>query len=176
MVVIGVVGRKRSGKDTFFNVAGEKFERVGIADEIKYFCSRLLDIEPRYFFWDELKDVVLKEFGMSPREITIKIGNFCRDLFGDTFWIKKLTVRGDVIVTDVRFPHEVEFLLNEYNDVQLYYIDADKRLPPMKDTDDISERAVYDVVEKFAGRIIKIDNNKNLESYEKQLKELFNDV
>lgn len=120
-MIFGLTGRKRSGKDT----AGEVFEAMGFtrlsfAAPIKIMIGALLtyqgvDDETVY----EMLEGSLKETpteylgGRSPRHAMQTLGTeWGRNMITDTLWIDALLNAAQqhelVVVTDVRFPNEVE--------------------------------------------------------------------
>jgi len=117
MKIIGIHGRARSGKDTlasYFVTAG--YRRYGFADPIKKSMALMLG-------WDErhtdghLKEVVDPFYGFSPRQVFQLCGTeFGRKMLRDDLWIKIaekfIAENGDVIIPDVRFDNEAEFILN----------------------------------------------------------------
>lgn len=175
MKIIGVIGRKRSGKDTFFNsynTTGKKVVRGSFADQIKEDLSKMLDIPLHYFHDDKLKEEKLEmKWGtenlfLSPRECCIRYGRFMADNFGALYWVFKLFNKlknmkdcDEFIITDVRFLVEVEYCLKTFDNVQMYYIDADQRLGPMPDGEDRSETESYLIKEKFKDILHVLDNN-----------------
>lgn len=120
--LVGLIGKKRSGKDTFAVTLTEHrgFERFAFADPLKAavysvnpivcdggLVKRLRDVVDRHG-WEEAKENrevrrLLQEYGVSIREIQ------------PGFWVDA-TMRpaldalgtSRVVVTDVRFPNEVE--------------------------------------------------------------------
>jgi hypothetical protein len=126
-----ITGYKRSGKDTIadhiFN-ASSKATKMSLATPIKYFLRDL-------FGWtEEHTDGSLKEkedltYGLSPRQAMQYFGtevmqfwfskafpNYAKNI-GRSFWCVKLyenylkvkKEKKDVVIADVRFPHEVDF-------------------------------------------------------------------
>jgi hypothetical protein len=143
-MLIGIIGLKRSGKDTLANylIQNYNFEKISAADPIKD-ISRIL-----FPHWDESiietnkKDEVEPITGIIPRELFKWIGT---DIFQysiyDKFpqlkeyipprniWVnimeqkyKEITKKGkNVIVPDIRFVHEAEFIVR--NQGKLIYLD-----------------------------------------------------
>lgn len=118
--IIGLVGKKHSGKDTFY------------ANCLELFLNGDITLQPKRFaFADSLKEVVSMELGISVSEINKnkplyrtklqEIGVAKRQLDKE-FWINELAkkllryelheakVPSLVIITDVRFLNEAEFL------------------------------------------------------------------
>lgn len=64
MKIIGIAGRKSSGKDTIsdFLVGSEGFVKVALADPLKTMLSRIFNIEAKYFNDQKLKESELPYF------------------------------------------------------------------------------------------------------------------
>jgi hypothetical protein len=184
--IICVVGRKRSGKDTFFaNYATYHFspniaiEQISFADNIKIVASTLFHLPLPYFYDDDKKEDSIKlewssdNLNITPREMCTTLGSFCRNTYGKNIWIdlafdsfksRMVSENRKIIgvVTDARYPNEVEYILKQYpGRVHVVYIEADKRLGPMPEDAHESEKSVYLIKEQFKDIITIIDNNKS---------------
>lgn len=184
--VVGLVGRKMSGKDTFCNFLREeadtktKFIRMAFADRIKEVCAKLFAFPDTSAFHDQhAKECVHPEyFHKSPREIMQWFGTeIVRSHLGPDFWISRLAMdvenaletygtydKVTICVTDVRFLNEAQFLVDTFG-AKLIYIDADDRLGPMPDDAHVSEKEIYEVVKKFSDRVVKIFNNSTMDDF-----------
>lgn len=127
MQILGFGHRRRTGKDqsakfldTILRIERPKLKvvKVSFAAKLKETCYELYKwagLERGVFYESEagakLKEVVLPLIGMSPREIWIKVGNKLREVYADT-WIdaalRNFPDAAVIIVTDVRFPNEVD--------------------------------------------------------------------
>lgn len=123
--LVGLIGKKRTGKDTFAArlVGRHGFARLAFADPLKdavgrldpyvtYTYSgpeRLSELLARVGGWEAAKDKypevrrLLQEYGMSIRDVDMD------------FWVKALSLRasvisGPIVVTDVRFPNEADWI------------------------------------------------------------------
>ena len=110
---IALAGLKRGGKDTFGRIAvdGYDFVRLAFADNVKELAKKV--------FPDEFKD------NSKPVELLQWFGNTMRQ-HDPEVWIKQLDkdikvmeaydneycTTTDIVITDVRYPNEVEFLRN----------------------------------------------------------------
>ena len=131
LVVFGMTGRKRSGKDT----SGERLVRdhglvrIAFADALKEACIDIFGFTEEQVYGDDLKEVVDEYWGYSPREVLQKVGT---ELFreaisqehvlpdiGKNIWVRtierkilNLAKQGHrrFVITDVRFPNELAFL------------------------------------------------------------------
>lgn len=106
MNIIGLVGGKGVGKDTFYHTLkalGYPVERIAFADFIKADCSNLQGLEgaPK-----EVARPVWQAYGQAVKEI-----------HGQNYWIRRLerylTCTRDteyLVLTDVRFPFEADWV------------------------------------------------------------------
>ncbi len=112
-LVIGVSGKARAGKDTFFaTYASRGFQKASFAAELKRRVRRDFGLT------EEHTDGALKEVkmdrlnGHSPREVMIAYGNMFRE-FNPSYWCDTLFNHitanpGKYIITDVRYENEAE--------------------------------------------------------------------
>ena len=133
-IIIGIIGKRRSGKSTAaeYLVNGYSFIKISFATPLKMLCKNLFFLTNEQLEGDS-KDVIDNRYGVSPRQLMQTIGNelFKRDIYsrlpqlkippGD-IWInifkhtydvissKSRNSVLDVVVPDVRFKREVEFL------------------------------------------------------------------
>jgi hypothetical protein len=128
MKLIGIAGRKGAGKDTFALplYSNSLFKQVRFADPLKNMLRALLKDagvdaqEIERMIEGDLKEVPSPIFlGKTPREAMQTLGTEWRNMIGATLWtniaierIKKYARGGThgVVITDVRFPHEVEVM------------------------------------------------------------------
>jgi len=126
-MLVGVLGFIGSGKGT----AGEILEDMGFTS--LSFASNLKDVAAVMFDWprhllegdtkesrewrEQPDDFWSKEFGysISPRKVLQLLGTeSVRDVFHKDFWIlslkKKMVFGKNYVVTDVRFPNEMNFI------------------------------------------------------------------
>jgi hypothetical protein len=124
---IGVVGRKRAGKDEVAKVLVSEFgyQRVGLADAVK---EHMLLLDPYVMTWQgvmwRLSEVV-RAFGWERakdefREVRRLLQRYGTDVvrkhFGENVWVDTMTrkvaelnERGiPVVIPDVRFPNEAD--------------------------------------------------------------------
>jgi hypothetical protein len=120
-MIIGVSGKKRSGKDTFYTVAQKLLEgrypvrRYAFADNVKKFAIKYLNIPN--------KDIKNEEY----RYILQGIGQMLRDEVSKDFWVHSLFTEINnsrrinsseiSVITDVRYQNEVEAILSLDNSI-----------------------------------------------------------
>jgi len=119
--IIGICGNARSGKDTFCQYA-------------KQFLSRKKVAAARTAFADELKkdldDLCRHKIGVSAfiRPLLVTYGTEVIRKMDENWWINKLEKTLGVhqhmniipIVTDVRYPNELEWIKNKHNGVMIH--------------------------------------------------------
>jgi hypothetical protein len=130
-MIIGIVGKARSGKDTFaemlaeeiFNEVKHRFVLMAYAQELKLRVQKDFDLSYDQL-WGDLKEVPDTRYFKkdpldspepfwTPREMMQSYGEFYRSIDNE-FWVKNLfrTIEEkeykNVIVTDVRHPNEAD--------------------------------------------------------------------
>jgi hypothetical protein len=134
MKILGICGKKRSGKDTAGEYLIEKYGyvRYAFGDPVKDVCRVMFKFTEEQLYGDK-KEVLDERWGISPREAFQKIGtDFCQhaihkiipDITGEVrtrhFWTKHFEIWLDeqvkinpdikVVITDVRFKHEAKVI------------------------------------------------------------------
>jgi len=126
--VVGLIGLKQSGKDTFAQrlVAEHGFTRLALADPLKklalslnphigYDTNYLQDVTLRQvidrYGWDRAKE----EFP-AVRQLLQNLGVSVREYVGKDAWLQNLATRaswigGPVVVTDIRFNNEADWVV-----------------------------------------------------------------
>lgn len=126
--IIGLTGHAQSGKDTAgkYLVENHGFTRIGLADAVKDCLYALDPVIGEYMFaplrlqqevdrlgWDELKSR-----GPETRKLLQRMGTEVgREIIGQDTWIKiaerkikELGPAARVVITDIRFPNEAEWV------------------------------------------------------------------
>jgi len=124
MVVIGLSGKKSSGKSTLAKILVDKYGIVftSIGDEIKKECSDITGIPVETFYDQNVKELYHETpFGLvSPRKLMQYWGEHKRKTEGQTYWLKKLKntianyVGGDFVVEDLRLKFEADFIKYQF--------------------------------------------------------------
>jgi len=114
MIIVGIAGKARSGKDTLANglVDGMGFERYSFADPIKEMARVGLGLTQDQLYGDS-KDKVDDLYGCTPRKILQTLGTeWGRELIDGNIWIKamerKAAESGFMVVPDIRFENEAD--------------------------------------------------------------------
>ena len=120
MKLIGITGKARSGKDTIAGrlYARYAFTRIAFADPLKLAAQQMFGLSQDQTWGDELKEVVIPHWGMSPRQIFQLLGTeAAKPVFGDDFWVKRWSLTynifrntDDIVVPDVRVDVEANAL------------------------------------------------------------------
>lgn len=136
-MVIAITGLKQSGKDTMGKHLINKYgyTHYAFADPIRDICRVVFDWNDRHFFGD-LKEVIDPFWGISPRWAMQWIGteafqyylpsdapNFASKI-GRNIWVMKFINwymkhdYTDVVISDMRFFHELEGIRSNFADVK----------------------------------------------------------
>jgi len=131
ITVVGIAGRKQSGKDTvgqrYIDQYG--FVRIAFADTLKEACQIIFGFSHDQLYNNDFKEVIDDYWGYSPRQVLQKVGT---ELFRDTIaqenvlpkigsdiWVKslhqkisKLAAQGhrNFVITDIRWENELNSL------------------------------------------------------------------
>lgn len=114
MLLIGLTGKMRCGKDTFASVFIEQgYERLAFADELKNICMKEYGFTYEQMYVD--KEQIYERYGKSPREILQETGDYYRNLDEDFFAkiIEKKIQENKhkkYIITDCRYPNEYRMI------------------------------------------------------------------
>lgn len=118
-MIIGVAGKKRSGKDTFYTLLKEKIS--------SYYTVK------RYAFADEVKEYAVNYFHIDRKDIKDEnnrfllqgIGQMFREEVNENYWINQtmMNIRksqknkpGEIsVITDVRYINEAQEIQNQEN-------------------------------------------------------------
>lgn len=119
-ILLGFTGKAGSGKDTAANFLKQyyAFKSVAFADPIRAGMRAICGLEDKHFQHPD-KEVVLPEFGKSPRQMMQTLGTeWARERVHQDFWLilagKKVAEYQEagynVAITDVRFENEAAWL------------------------------------------------------------------
>lgn len=165
MKIIGISGKKGSGKDTFAQFLKEGLEKQlgktvkvdSFAANLKQCCAILSGQYSCVFYNQNLKDEKANFLSLTNRELMQKFGDLTRSIDKD-IWVKSLFNKyldnppEYLIVPDVRFKNEAEHI--KKLDGILIRIESDR----VKEDNHISEIEL-DNYSKFD---LEISNNKSL--------------
>jgi hypothetical protein len=144
MILIGLTGKKRSGKDTVAACIQTYFEKQGKSIQIEAFARPIKDILNQVFHIEDEtieldKEVPIQRWGdRSPRVLMQSIGDVLRGIDEDIF-IKHMqhriqTSNADIfIISDIRFANEADLIQRDQGGM-IWCIDAGLRIGTSKDT------------------------------------------
>lgn len=138
--VIGIMGYKRSGKDTVadYLVNNHNFVKMSIATPLKDTCKLLFNLKDDELNTDK-KDLPLVQWNnLTPRELLQFLGTDVMQfkiqeilpVIGRDFWIKLLLNRIEshpgylVVIPDIRFIHEYETIIEKYGKQNTLFINV----------------------------------------------------
>lgn len=118
-MIIGLVGKAKSGKDTTadYLVKEHNFVKVAFADDLKDLCMDMFNLAPHQVSTQEGKATIDPRYNKTPREILQIVGtDWFRSIY-PTIWVDRLINKLKVgrknhnfVVTDARFPNEIKAL------------------------------------------------------------------
>jgi len=120
-MIIGVSGKKRSGKDTFFTLTHKllhgkySVKRYAFADNVKKFAIRYLNV-PATEIKNENYRFMLQGIGQMLREEVSK-DFWVNSLFADINKSRSLNPSEISIITDVRYQNEADSILSKDNSI-----------------------------------------------------------
>lgn len=109
--IIGITGKKRSGKDTLANeFVNLGYDLLSFAAPMKKMLQVILG-----HIQDDKKEEILPEFGVSYRHMAQTLGTeWGRNLISPDLWVKllerQLRPGGKYVISDVRFNNEANFI------------------------------------------------------------------
>ncbi len=172
MKVIMICGKARSGKDTLADFIINHLEnkkpcKVQIGQYIKYYAMK-------YFGWDGEEET-------KPRDLLIHLGtDIIRNKIDQNFHINRLVQDLEVlsyfydtfIVSDVRFPVEIEKVKEKYDEVVTIKISRDSEELNQSQKSNITETAL----DNYTDYDYVIDNNGTLEELEQKAVDIIKEV
>ena len=118
MKLIGITGKARSGKDSAARYLWTQygFTRIALADPLKAAAQAMFGLSDRQAWDDELKEVEIPFWGMTPRRMLQLLGtDASKPIFGNDIWVKRwlitydlLNDTDDIVVPDVRVDIEAD--------------------------------------------------------------------
>lgn len=145
--IVAIYGRRGSGKDVIADALCERagFVKFKFAKALKSALASLFGLDEASYFEGPLKDRPISELGVSPRVLMQWFGtdvmqhglNEVAPKVGRRFWSDKLKaellrfatttsargVRSRVVISDVRFKHEVDMLRSTFDRVLVVRVD-----------------------------------------------------
>lgn len=116
-MIIGLVGKKGSGKDTVANflVKSRKFHKRAFADPLKKVIEHLFLVDAYQLHDPILKETIDERWQLSPRQMMQKVGtDMVREKLGEDFWLKHMELSlpqgRNCVISDVRFQNEADWI------------------------------------------------------------------
>lgn len=113
--IIGLCARAGRGKSTCAAIATARgFARRSLAEPLKLLTMHVFDFRPAQVFGTQAeKEAIDPRWGVSPREMLIRLGDGARRTLGEDVWLDALLGRigqegVDVVIEDVRYRNEVK--------------------------------------------------------------------
>jgi hypothetical protein len=112
-MIIGLTGKARSGKDTAAaQLVKNGFEHYWFSKPMKDACKAIFGWTDEHLY-GELKEVVDKRFGVSPRQALQTLGTeWGRDCVSKSLWVDiakiKMQDADNIVISDLRFDNEAE--------------------------------------------------------------------
>jgi hypothetical protein len=136
--IIAICGLKRSGKDTVADYICSKYgyQKMKFADPLKMALRTLFNFSEEQMEGDK-KDHVDETWGITPRSALQFFGTEVMQYklqeilpaIGRTFWAERLCANhscinsSKIVISDMRFPHELDVLKRHQNNVTVICID-----------------------------------------------------
>jgi hypothetical protein len=131
--IIGITGRKFNGKDTCadYLIKNYGFIKMSFGDSLKKAAQEIFGFTDEQL-WGTEKETIDKYWKITPREMLQYVGTDlmrinlgCKfPIIADNIWIKSVEKKiilaqnngnNKIVIPDVRFPNEADFIHNNYN-------------------------------------------------------------
>ena len=92
MRLLGITGRAKSGKDTVgeYLQKAHQYKQYAFADPIKKAAHEMFGIPLEAFYDQSLKEIIIPEWGFTPRKILQLLGTEAgREIFDNDMWVKR---------------------------------------------------------------------------------------
>jgi hypothetical protein len=189
MVLVAVLGRKRSGKDTFSDYIIQKygFIKYSFADPLKKGIQAFFNLSNEQLYDEKLKETIDERWGVTPRTLFQVIGtdifqhtikSFLPELKGEPRkhwvilfkeWYLDLMQKNPnllVIISDARFLHE----LTEIKELGGIIIKIIRPLSENNGDSHQSEKEIDDIPEELIN--YKIKNDSSLDAFYQKINEI----
>jgi hypothetical protein len=126
MKLLGIAGKKRSGKDTVASIIFEQYPNVQVmafATRMKDICASTFGVPIALFYDQSVKEIKISGWKMSPREMMTTMDGAIKGTYGADFFVRVIQQEYErlnaldypdspniLIITDVRFDAEAEWL------------------------------------------------------------------
>lgn len=177
-MIIGIIGKKKVGKDTFANYIcsncnEDTFVKMAFADTLKTVCKEIFDLSDSQLHDTIQKDLIDPRWSMSPRQILQFVGtDLFRKHFRESIWIdnmklklSKLSSKQNIIFSDIRFQDELDFVLSLSNSEPVHIVEILR--PTSDENNDSHSSETNQLTYDFK---VSIQNNGSLYSLRQKAK------
>lgn len=167
-MLIGVVGKKFSGKDTMSNYLRAKYSFLtyAYALPLKQTCKTLFLLSEDQMNDPELKEHIDTRWNKTPRELLQFLGtDIMRNQFDKNFWIKYFNSWYEnnktrrIVVSDCRFQNEVDAILDKGGVV----------VKVVRKSDDKDSHESEQLIDQITGIHYVIHNDSSLADFYQQI-------
>lgn len=133
-MIIGLIGKAGSGKDTVFEIIhdlwqshhikseGKKlgmeyhqeFQNIKFAAKVKEICALLINQKIELFYDRSGYNTIIPGLDISRRELMQRVGDGLRQTVDNSVWVKatlnNFRPNENIIITDVRYPNELDVI------------------------------------------------------------------
>jgi len=144
-MIVGLMGPKHSGKDTFADYLCAKdasFQKIAFASTLKRICQEIFSLSHAQLHDPDEKEKIDGRWGKSPRQLLQFVGtDLFRTHFDDNIWIQSLKHKlkdipssTNLVFTDIRFQNELDFVLELANSEPVYLFEISRPTTSVEDT------------------------------------------
>lgn len=190
MEIIGLIGQKRVGKDTLADYLCENhnFIKHAFADPLKIMAKFMFDFTEEQLYGSE-KEIIDERYGITPRDFfqkfgtdiiqydlhkhlpNLKINKRCFWVDKTNRWINnklKENPNSKIIITDIRFKHEIEYLKNKFPNVKIIKITSNR---VNNENNHIAETEQNEIPNNLINYYIS--NNGSIDEYYNNINDIF---
>ena len=176
-MIIGIVGKKRSGKDTIADHLCEKhrFRKYSLALPMKIACKEIFLFDDSQM-WGDKKEVIDERYGVTPRKILQVFGTelFQYDIYNHIpelenrfkLWHKENNITQSIVLSDIRFPHESN-VIKELGGILIKV----ERETGLETDSHASELEMESIIPDFV-----IDNNGTIEELKNKINKVIENI
>lgn len=175
-MIVGLIGKKGHGKDTFadYLVQHYDFVKLSFAEPLKKVCKELFLLTDEQLYDPMEKEKVDERWGKSPRQLMQIIGtDILRKYYDEKIWVNLLLKKMEhykgknIVICDIRHPNELDLVMsfNNSENVKIFRIERDNC---KVDDSHITENFVLQ-----SENIETVKNNQSLETFYKNIDTLF---
>ena len=150
-LIIGISGKMGSGKSTVGNIFNEYFSSIGL----KSICISFADSLKRDV--ENFLKVPIDKNIPGIRQILQGYGQACKHVYGEDYWIKRLDEKRTkelfdykvIIISDLRFKNEEQYIKNNNGLIHTIFIESEIREQRLRERGDKDLQAQNDISERY---------------------------